>query len=95
MYWISSVLVFFTCQTVYWKFSRAVTCIGKLTKLSNVLCKNTKMGDRRKKKKKKKKISSFLNVLLRIALKTRSVNKRKFLDFFVRNILYICIVRTC
>ena len=76
---------------MYWKFSRAVTCIGKLTKLSNVLCKNTKMGDRRKKRKF---FFSFLNVLLRIALKTRSVNKRKFLDFFVRNILYICIVGT-
>ena len=44
------IIGFFTRQTVYWKFSRAVTCIGKLTKLSNVLCKNTKMGDRRKKK---------------------------------------------
>ena len=69
------IIGFFTRQTVYWKFSRAVMCIGKLTKLSNVLCKNTKMGDRRK--------NFFfffffffLNVLLRIALKTRSVNKR-------------------
>ena len=44
------IIGFFTRQTVYWKFSQAVTCIGKLTKLSNVLCKNTKMGDRRKKK---------------------------------------------
>ena len=46
----------------------------KITKLSNVLCKNTKMGDRRKKKKFF--FFFFLNVLLRIALKTRSVNKR-------------------
>ena len=47
------IIGFFTRQTVYWKFSRVFTCIGKLTKLSNVLCKNTKMGDLRKKKKKK------------------------------------------
>ena len=53
------IIGFFTRQTVYWKFSRAVMCIGKLTKLSNVLCKNTKMGDRRKKKKKKKNFFFF------------------------------------
>ena len=41
------IIGFFTRQTVYWKFSRAVMCIGKLTKLSNVLCKNTKMGDQK------------------------------------------------
>ena len=48
----------------------------KITKLSNVLCKNTKMGDRRKKKNFFFFFFFFLNVLLRIALKTRSVNKR-------------------
>ena len=61
------IIVFFTRQTVYW-----VTCIGKLTKLSNILCKNTKMGDAEKFFF----FFFFLNVLLRIALKTRSVNKR-------------------
>ena len=44
------IIGFFTDQTVYWKFSRVVTCIEKLTKLSNILCKNTKMSDCRKKK---------------------------------------------
>ena len=34
-----AIIGFFTCQTVYQKFIRAVMCIGKLTKLSNILCK--------------------------------------------------------
>ena len=59
------IIGFFTRQTVYWKFSQAVMCIGKLTKLSNVLCKNTKMGDRRKKKKKKKNYFIYLFIFFK------------------------------
>ena len=66
-----AIIGFFTRQTVYQKFIRAVMCIGKLTKLSNILCKIIRWVTAEKKKKNFFFFFFFLNVLLRIAFKDK------------------------